>query len=288
MKKSLGILLFYSVSHCCLAQVSIAPTGLLLDGRGQGVMYIGNTGSLPQEVRIQFQFGYPGQDSMGDLQMIYGDTLREKSHGLGPSIKAYPSAFTLQPQSQQMVRLLLKERLFPQDGLYFSRIKINSQTAVPDAGTVDSTSVGTQVSFRFEQFIPVFYQQGKLESTLKIANQTLEADTGIGRLNFDYQCSSHTPYLGRLRYRLLSESVVKPFSIGKDSPNSSEQDTSWKDMEIALYFDGHRRFQLTWPQSLGHGKHCLELEISKGRSDYPTLTYGISPDYRGKVCFDLP
>ena len=97
MKKSIGILLFYLVSRCCHAQVSIAPTGLLLDGRGQGVMYIGNTGSQPQEVRIHFQFGYPGQDSMGALEMIYGDTIREKSHGLGPSIKAYPSAFTLQP-----------------------------------------------------------------------------------------------------------------------------------------------------------------------------------------------
>lgn len=288
MKKSIGILLFYTVSHCCHAQVSIAPTGLLLDGRGQGVMYIGNTGSQPQEVRIQFQFGYPGQDSMGALQMIYGDTIREKSHGLGPSIKAYPSAFTLQPQSQQMVRLLLKEHLFPQDGLYFSRIKINSQTAVPDAGTVDSTSVGTQVSFRFEQFLPVFYQQGKLESALKIANRTLEADTGIGRLNFDYQCSSHTPYLGRLRYRLFSESIVKTLSIGKDRPAVSQQDTSWKEMEIALYFEGNRRFYLPWPQSLSPGKHCLELEISKGRSDYPTLNYGISPDYREKVCFDLP
>lgn len=278
----------YTMSNWCKAQVSIAPTGIMLDKQGYSTVYIGNTGNQIQEVRIQFQFGYPGQDSLGEIQMIYGDTLREKSHGLGNSLKAYPSAFTLQPQSQQMVRLILRERNFRETGLYFSRIKISSQTAVPEAGTKDSSSVGTRVAFRFEQYLPVFYQQGQPQPLLTVAPQSLQSDYRHGALRFDYQCTSHTPYLGQLRYRLISGPLTSSTSVPGESTSGQEKVTAWKEMEIALYFHGNRRCLLAWPETLASGKHCLEVEFHRGRRDFPGLGTVNSPDYRGRVHFELP
>jgi P pilus assembly chaperone PapD len=288
LNKIILIMSLYTVSSWCKAQVSIAPTGIMLDERGHGTVYIGNTSNQIQEVRIQFQFGYPGQDSLGEIKMIYGDTIREKTHGLGNSLKAYPSAFTLKPQSQQMVRLILRERNFKEAGLYFSRIKISSQTAVPEAGITDSSVVGTRVAFRFEQYLPVFYQQGQPQPLLTVAPQSLQSDYRHGSLLFDYQCSNHTPYLGQLRYRLISEPVISPTSVQIEPASVNEKITAWKEMEIALYFNGNRRCLMAWPETLGSGKHCLELEFQRGRRDFPTLGTGKSPDYRGRLRFELP
>jgi len=260
------------------AQVSIAPTAVFLDQQGIGTVYIGNTGTQAQEVRIQFVFGYPGQDTAGEIQMIYGDSLRERSHGLGPSIKAYPSAFTLPAQSQQMVRILLKNRTFVRDGLYFSRLKITSQAQTPVEDRPDSGAVGTQVSFKFEQFLPVFFMQGKVRPQVKVEPKTLESDYRYGALRFDYTCEGDIPYLGKLRYRLIHPSPG-------ERPQSS---LPWKEMEIALYFQGNRRCLLPWPETLGSGKHCLELEFHCGRNDMPVLNQGQNPDYQGKVHFELP
>ena len=288
MNKLILMMSLYTASNWCKAQVSIAPTGILLDRQGQGTVYIGNTGNQIQEVRIQFLFGYPAQDSLGELQMFYGDTLREKSHGLGNSIKAYPSAFTLQPQSQQMVRLILKERNFQDEGLYFSRIKISSQAAVADAGGIDTSMVGTKVAFRFEQFIPVFFQVGQPEPVLQVAPQSLQSDYRHGALRFDYQCTNNSPYLGLLRYRLVKALAPSSPPTVPTSLPVQEKNTAWKEMEIALYFKGNRRCLLEWPDTLGSGNHCLELEFHRGRRDFPALGEGKVPDYRGKVHFELP
>lgn len=288
MNKIILMMILYTALNWCKAQVSIAPTGILLDQQGQGTVYIGNTGNQIQEVRIQFLFGYPGQDSLGEIQMVYGDTLREKSHGLGNSIKAYPSAFTLQPQSQQMVRLILKERNFQEEGLYFSRIKISSQAAVAEAGSIDTATVGTKVAFRFEQFLPVFFQVGQPKPVLQVAPQSLQSDYRRGALRFDYQCTNNSPYLGLLRYRLISGlAPSSPATVSESLPNQDKK-TAWKEMEIALYFKGNRRCLLDWPDTLGSGKHCLELEFHRGRSDFPALGVGKAPDYSGKVHFELP
>ena len=288
MNKIILVMSLYTVSNWCKAQVSIAPTGILLDHQGQGTVYIGNTGNQIQEVRIQFLFGYPVQDSLGEIQMIYGDTIREKSHGLGNSIKAYPSAFTLQPQSQQMVRLLLKERHFREEGLYFSRIKITSQAAVGEAGTIDTAMVGAKVAFRFEQFLPVFFQVGQPEPDLQVSPQSLQSDYRHGALRFDYQCASNSPYLGQLRYRLVSALANSSTSNVPEPLANQEKVTAWTEMEIALYFNGNRRCLLAWPNTLESGKHCLELEFHRGRSDFPALGAGKVPNYRGKVHFELP
>ena len=288
MNKMILMMSLYTASNWCKAQVSIAPTGILLDQQGQGAVYIGNTGNQIQEVRIQFLFGYPGQDSLGEIQMVYDDTLREKSHGLGNSIKAYPSAFTLQPQSQQMVRLILKERNFQDEGLYFSRIKISSQAAVADAGGIDTSMVGTKVAFRFEQFIPVFFQVGQPEPVLQVAPQSLQSDYRHGALRFDYQCTNNSPYLGLLRYRLVKALAPSSPPTVPTSLPVQEKNTAWKEMEIALYFKGNRRCLLEWPDTLGSGNHCLELEFHRGRRDFPALGEGKVPDYRGKVHFELP
>jgi len=288
MNKLILMMSLYTASNWCKAQVSIAPTGILLDRQGQGTVYIGNTGNQIQEVRIQFLFGYPAQDSLGEIQMVYGDTLREKSHGLGNSIKAYPSAFTLQPQSQQMVRLILKERNFQDEGLYFSRIKISSQAAVADAGGIDTSMVGTKVAFRFEQFIPVFFQVGQPEPVLQVAPQSLQSDYRHGALRFDYQCTNNSPYLGLLRYRLVKALAPSSPPTVPTSLPVQEKNTAWKEMEIALYFKGNRRCLLEWPDTLGSGNHCLELEFHRGRRDFPALGEGKVPDYRGKVHFVLP
>jgi P pilus assembly chaperone PapD len=288
MNKLILMMSLYTASNWCKAQVSIAPTGILLDRQGQGTVYIGNTGNQIQEVRIQFLFGYPAQDSLGEIQMVYGDTLREKSHGLGNSIKAYPSAFTLQPQSQQMVRLILRERNFQDEGLYFSRIKISSQAAVAEAGGIDTSMVGTKVAFRFEQFIPVFFQVGQPEPVLQVAPQSLQSDYRHGALRFDYQCTNNSPYLGLLRYRLVSGlAPSSPATVSGSLPNQ-DKNTAWKEMEIALYFKGNRRCLLEWPDTLGSGNHCLELEFHRGRRDFPALGEGKVPDYSGKVHFELP
>lgn len=138
------------------AQVSIAPTSIFLDANGIASLYITNPSDVPQEVNVDFVFGYPGNDEQGSLTMVYEDSVRAEEFGLGDRLRAFPRSFILAPLQQQTVRLQIRPDQSLPSGMYFTRVRITSNAQTPDIEQRTEEGVATQVNFRFDQVIAAF------------------------------------------------------------------------------------------------------------------------------------
>jgi P pilus assembly chaperone PapD len=125
MKKFLQIILtviILTLPVLVFGQVSIAPTTIFIDQNGIGSVFITNPGDTPQEINVSFAFGYPGDDELGNLTMVYTDSIRAQQFGIDERVRAFPKTFILAPQQQQTVRLQVRPDRSLAAGTYFTRV----------------------------------------------------------------------------------------------------------------------------------------------------------------------
>jgi len=159
MKKTLLLILTFIIltkTDLVFGQVSIAPTTIFIDQNGIGSVFITNPGNSPQEINVSFIFGYPGNDDLGNLIMVYSDSIRAKQFGIDDRVRAFPRTFILAPQQQQTVRLQVRPDRSLAAGTYFTRVKITSNAQTTAVDEVPQEEVATRVSFKFDQVIAAF------------------------------------------------------------------------------------------------------------------------------------
>lgn len=255
MKKltaSLTLWAVFSLSLTAVAQISIAPTSVFLDKNGIASIYVTNPSDQPQEINIGFLFGYPGNDDLGNLIMVYGDTLREKEHGIGDKLRAFPRAFVLAPQQQQTIRLQLRPDRSMPDGTYFTRLRVTSNNLTAEVGDVEENAVATQVNFKFDQVIPVFYRNGEAKTGLEITEIETNLEMGKLRAIADFKTLGNSPFIG---------SVTAMLKDQNDKTVAEEQQTT------ALYFSGKKGLDISLPAGLPSGEYQVEMRFETKRSD---------------------
>lgn len=241
------VISFHSVS----AQVIIAPTAVFMDDGSKfaSVMII-NRSNESRDVALDFKFGYPQSDSLGNITVNYQDSATERKYSLVSWIKVFPRQFTLQPGEQRTVRLTVKTPADLPDGAYWGRM---ITTSSPKAQLIDTnaTAIGAQLNFVFNQVVPVVFQHGKLESALSVERNSVVADTGRIDIISAIRCSGHTPFFGATSLRILDDkgSVVE------------EQKAP-----LAVYFNLAKRFTLD-RKLYKAGKYKAEIAISGQRGD---------------------
>jgi hypothetical protein len=258
MKKALllAVLIGYIVfPHASQAQISIAPTTVFMDQNGIGSLFITNPSDVAQEVNISFVFGYPGNDDLGDLIMVYGDSIREKQSGLGDRIRSFPRTFILAPQQQQTVRLQVKpDRSLP-DGTYFTRVKVTSNAQTPDVEQTTIEGVSTQVNFKFDQVIAAFHKVGTVSTGLEFGEVSTEVKDGVVKVVPQFTVTGNSPYLG---------------SVTATLKNSANEILAEQEQTVALYFSGKRAVELKLPENLPTGAYEIVLTYETRRSDIPS------------------
>lgn len=275
MKRIFLLLLALAPLANLSAQLSLAPTAVYLDKNGIGNLFITNNSGVPQEISINFQFGYSDQDENGVLIMQYADSANKKTWGLDGYIKAFPRTFILPPGQQQLVRLQLSRfpRTSPQ-GTYFTRLKVGSsgQTADIGADAADG-AVATRINMRFEQVIVAFYKFGTVNTGLNIERSEVKIDTS-NTLTLDtwYRAMGNSPYLGSVSMTIKAPNG-QVIAQGKQS--------------VAMYFSGKRRNRFKFEEKLTPGKYDVEMKFETLRNDIPGEDLVQGPPYTYRTSFQV-
>jgi hypothetical protein len=237
------------------AQISIAPTSVFIDQNGIGSLFITNPGDTPQEVAVSSLFGYPGNDALGNLLMVYGDSFREKQFGMGDRLRAFPKTFILGPRQQQTVRLQVRpDRNLPA-GTYFTRIKVTSNPQTTDVDQVTTEGVSTQVNFKFDQVIAAFQKVGDVQTGIEFGETTTEIKPGSIRVISDFTVTGNSPFLG---------------SVTTSLRNAQNEIVGTQQQTTALYFSGKRAIELNLENPIPPGTYEIELVFETKRSDIPS------------------
>lgn len=271
--KALSVSLFLFLAVPAFAQISIAPTSVFMDENGIASLYITNPSEIIQEISVSFIFGYPGSDDLGNLIMVYGDSIKDKQYGLGDRLRAFPRTFVLAPQQQQTVRLQLRpDRSLPA-GTYFTRVKVTSNNQAQDVDQVVETEVSTQINFKFDQVIAAFYKNGQTSTGLEIGDVTTAMEDGKIRAIADFVTTGNSPFLG---------------SISATLKDASDKTVSQKEETVAMYFSGKKGIDVSIPEGLASGEYQLELQFETKRSDIPSSDLVQSPPISKRIFVRIP
>jgi P pilus assembly chaperone PapD len=236
------------------AQVSVAPTALFLTEQARfGGLYVTNNSTTPQEVTVNFRFGYPAADSTGSVVMLYQDTLVADPHSIAQYVRAFPQRFILPPGETQVVRLTAQPGGTATDGLYWTRVVTTSTPQVQFAADTATAGIQTRVQFRLQQVTALFYRRGALNVRvgLRDLNASYDSTKVVVAANIDH--AGNTPFFGTARIRVL---------------DSSGKVVSDEKQAIAVYVPERRRFAAALAD-VAPGNYVAELTLLAERSDLP-------------------
>jgi len=265
MKKFLLVVLTFVIltkTDLVFAQISIAPTTIFIDQNGIGSVFITNPSDTPQEINVSFAFGYPGDDELGNLTMVYTDSIRAKQFGIDDRVRAFPRTFILAPQQQQTVRLQVRPDRSLAAGTYFTRVKVTSNAQTTDVEETAQEGVSTRVNFKFDQVIAAFQKVGTVTTGLEFENVQLVQSDSILRVIPTFKTTGNSPFIG---------------SVTATLKNAQNQTLAEQGQTVALYFYGKRAIELKLPEDVAPGDYSVTLVYETKRGDIPSSDLVQSP-----------
>jgi hypothetical protein len=258
MKKTLLLILTFIIltkTDLVFGQVSIAPTTIFIDQNGIGSVFITNPGNSPQEINVSFIFGYPGNDDLGNLIMVYSDSIRAKQFGIDDRVRAFPRTFILAPLQQQTVRLQVRPDRSLAAGTYFTRVKITSNAQTTAVDEVPQEEVATRVSFKFDQVIAAFQKVGTVSTGLEFEDISVVQSEGTLRVIPAFKTTGNSPFIG---------------SVMATLKNAQNETIAEQGQTVALYFSGKRTVELKLPENIASGDYTVTLVYETKRGDIPS------------------
>jgi P pilus assembly chaperone PapD len=251
------------------AQVAIAPSTVFIsDATNVGTLYVSNRSDEPQEVNIEFAFGYPSSDQDGNLVMNYQDSAAFELYALNDWIRAFPRSFILGPRQQQTVRFQVRPRPNIPDGVYWTRVKVlaNPQTAEVDVAAEEG--ITTRITFRFEQVIAAFYRKGNTTTGLHITQIDARQQDQTLILLPHLQRTGNAPFVGSMIAKLYNQ----------DGEMVKERQST-----TTAYFEEVRRIEID-VNDLPAGQYRAEITFETRRADMsptdlvqaPTVTESVN------------
>lgn len=249
----LFLALFTVISGKAMSQITIAPTMVFIDQQNRfGSFLVLNGSEQPQEVSIDFPFGYPITNNQGDIQMIYEDSTVAEQYSISNLVRGFPQNFVLEPGQRQVVRLTLRPGNFD-DGTYWTRIRTTSNAQRAAIGEETSEEVTAQITYKFEQVTTLFYKQGDTTTGINLINFThRETEDGI-EFMADAERTGNSPFLGSILLE-ISDS---------DGNTVLERMTS-----TSIYFDYRQVFEIPAGE-LDAGSYNATITFKTERPDVP-------------------
>lgn len=236
------------------AQVTIAPTNLFIDGNSRfGTYMVINGSDTPQEVSVDFIFGYAISDSVGNRLYVYDDSVRAETYSLASSIRAFPQNFTLNPNQRQVVRLRINPAKFVNDGTYWARIRTSSNPVSPPIELANDQNVGARIGVEIDQISGVFYKKGDVTTGIDIKEIEPVVDQETNSLSVLTHLSrtGNSPFLGTIT------TILK---------NANGNEVRRGVVSTSIYFDGIHRENLDI-NDLPSGNYSIEVSFESSRTD---------------------
>jgi len=233
--------------------VSVSPTALYIDSRTRtAVLTLFNPGSLPEEITIDFSYGFPQADSAGNVSVPL-----TKEPGAGePSalawMRAFPRRLLLQPGQRQVVRVLVEPPAGLADGEYWARVLISSRGGQPPIEQTQG-DVRLQLNVQTTLVMAANYRKGDLHTGVSVTAAAARRTTDGVQLQVDLARTGNAAFLGRMRAELL----------GADGAVLS---TLYDD--VAVYRTMRRRLTFALPAGAPAGT-SVRIHIDTEREDLP-------------------
>lgn len=240
----------FAVSGSVYAQISIAPTMMFIhENPGVGEIYLTNTSSVTQEISFGYQFGYPSSSDNGEIFMVYDDSLSQQKWGLAEYVRMYPSQVIIEPGKSQAVRIQIMPMRDREDGVYWTRLLVESSPLTPDVQATDSEGISTSINYVLEQNIPIFYRKGDNVTGVEVQNILVENAGEDLIVKAELQRTGNSPYLGMMHVRLFDE-------------NGGQ--LAVKEVPAYFYFNDWRSFSFD-KAKVGEGPYKVEFEFETRR-----------------------
>ncbi len=258
MRRSLtSLLLLLGLARGAMAQgVVVAPHAVYLDHRTRSAsITLYNPGAEPTEVGIEFLYGYPVTDSVGDFTLMEPDSVTAEMPSAHRWIEAFPRRVTIAPLQRQTVRLLARPPADLPDGEYWSRVVIVAKGGSVPVSGADTTQINIGLALEVRTRIPLTYRKGVLRSGIALGSiqaHRTAADSLAIRIQMSRQGTA--AYVGTARGALVN-------SGGKTVATFAEP--------IAVYYDATPAFALP-VAGLPAGNYRLRVEVASERPDIPT------------------
>lgn len=235
--------------------VLVAPHALFLGERNRvGQIYLVNQASTPEEVEIDFQFGYPENDSAGGMRVRLIPEPDSGAPSAAGWLRAFPRRLRLDAGQRQAVRI----QASPPEGLppgeYWSRLIVTSRQERPPTLAGGDSAVRAGITVELRTITSVTYRVGAVATGIRLdsvrseaANDTLVALVGLTR-------SGNAAYLGSVGFTLLDQQdqVVRQWPAGP----------------VAVYYSLLRRYALPL-EGVAPGQYRLRVDVSTARDDIP-------------------
>lgn len=234
------------------AQVSIAPSTVFIsDQTNIGTVYVSNRSDEPQEVSIEFAFGYPTSDDSGDLVMTYDDPEAFERYAINEWVRAFPRSFVLGPRQQQTVRFQVRPQPQAEDGTYWTRVKILASPQTPDIDlATEEEGISTRITFRFEQIIAAFYKKGTTTTGVNVRKVDVQLEDDRLTLLPHLQRTGNSPFIGSMR-AMLYDTGGNLVAERQTTTTAYFEEVRRIEMDVADVPPGNYRVELTFETRRG-------------------------------------
>lgn len=249
---TLGAVLLCALSLRASA-VAVSPVALYIDDRSRtGTLTLFNPGTRPEEIEIDFAFGYPQSDDEGTITV----PLTAEAPAGEPSavewLRAFPRRMVLNPGQRQVVRVVVQPPGGLAAGEYWGRVMIHSRGGQPpieqrQGGVVMQIDVETQV------VVALSYRVGAVGTGLAVAGASAERADSTVYATIDLQRTGNAAFLGEIRADLLDAS-------GNVVASSDEV--------LAVYYSIRRRIPILVPAGAA-GPFRVRFVMDTERDDLP-------------------
>jgi hypothetical protein len=253
-------LLFCLTTSVVNAQITIAPTNIFINSASKfGTYMVINNSTTPQEVSIDFYFGYAETSKDGKRNnLAEGDTLAEgyslkDAYSITDNIRAFPKTFVLQPDQRQVVRIRVSAPNTLTDGTYWSRIETTSSPESPPIEITSTDEVTANVGYIIKQVTGLYYKVGEVSTGIEINQIRSSVLKGEDKLNVltDFSRTGNSPFLGTITASLIDKNgktVAKGFS------------------STTLYFSGTQKNVIDI-SGIPSGSYSVKVLFESNRSD---------------------
>jgi len=233
--------------------VSVSPTALYIDSRTRtAVLTLFNPGQLPEEVTIDFAYGFPQADSAGNVTV---PTTKEPAAG-EPSamawMRAFPRRLLLQPGQRQIVRVLVEPPAELADGEYWARVLVSSRGGQPPIEQTQG-DVRLQLNVQTTLVMAANYRKGDVHTGVSLTSASARRTADGVQLQVDLTRTGNAAYLGRMRAELLDAGGKVVSTLYDD---------------LAVYRTMRRRLTFAVPAGTG-GPFTVRIHVDTEREDLP-------------------
>lgn len=234
-------------------QVVIAPPIVFISSQVPfGTFNVSNVSTIPQEVDISFEFGYPRSDSLARISIDFSDSVAAGKYSCASWLSGFPTKFILNPGQEQVVHMSVDAPDSLADGAYWSRLITVSQ---PQQKFVDTVKQGitTNIIFMFRQITSVIFEKGSLETGLNLANLYSSEDSASMNVYAELERTGNAPFFGTASVKVSDQDGNEVYSNAALT---------------AVYLNLVKEFSI--PLSKLHkGKYSAVVTVTSDREDIP-------------------